>query len=112
MPRARNSLSGTTGARAPVQPKAYFDARSPKPIGKEGVHLRAAQGKQCGVTVTGDDSPVWLTCERAVKHEGCHLDVENDTWFDEYEGRWIIMPRQRLTQKAQRGRKSPTRKGV
>lgn len=116
MPRTR-SAGGQPGARG-VGERTTFDPRKkptspPRPIGKEGIFLKASSGKQCGTTLTDEAIyPVWLLCHRATSHQGCHLDVENDTWFDYYNGRWIIMPRSRLDGKAKRGRKAPTRKGV
>lgn len=111
MPRIR--LGGPThGARRPEPKRVYFEPRTtPKRIGSEGVHLRAASGKQCGLSIV-DVVELILTCQRADKHPGCHLDVDRDVWFDEYKGKWIIMPRSSTPVAAKRGRKAPTRKGV
>jgi hypothetical protein len=116
MPRTRLGSATTKGTRV-AAPSQYFDNRlrntaDPRPIGKEGIHLRAAAGRQCRLAVEWPGTDLVLRCHRGVKHQGCHLDVELDVWFDEYKDEWVIMPRAGQAATPERGRKSSPRKGV
>lgn len=77
--------------------------------------IEKSNGVHCGRTTDHTDP---YTCHRGPKHEGCHLDVDRDTWFDKYKGRWILMPRQddgsRGARGGYRGRTNvmTTRRGV
>lgn len=74
----------------------------------DGVQLRKSS-VHCGLT-----TPHPYTCHRAPQHPGAHLDVDRDTWFDEYKGKWVIMPRQDDGSKGARAykRNMQTRKGM
>lgn len=71
-------------------------------VSRHGVSASVAQGHHvagdvrrdgrgtCGVTAAW---VVLLTCHRAAKHDGCHLDVDADVWYDDSTGEWRFMPR-------------------
>jgi hypothetical protein len=62
--------------------------------------IRKSALSQCELT-TNHEPP--YICHRGPKHQGSHLDVDRDTWFDKYKGKWIIMPRKADESRGARG---------